>query len=116
MSAESRYTCTGSKSPYGTYAGISASATHASASTSTDTRTFALCEVMVRKRWRGTGVARTLHEELLSHRIEDRSHLLVEEDHPKVRVLYERWGYTRMGTMQPYPDSPRYDSMLRPIA
>ncbi|MEV7928611.1 MULTISPECIES: GNAT family N-acetyltransferase [unclassified Kitasatospora] len=81
----------------------------------TDNRTFALCEVMVRKEWRGTGVARTLHEELLSHRPEDRSHLLVEEDHPKVRALYERWGYTWMGTMQPYPDSPRYDSMLRPI-
>ncbi|MER7582623.1 GNAT family N-acetyltransferase [Kitasatospora sp. NPDC097691] len=81
----------------------------------TDTRTFALCEVMVRAGWRGTGIARTLHEELLSHRIEDRSHLLVQEDHPRVRALYERWGYSRMGTMQPYPDGPRYDSMLRPI-
>ncbi|MER5349973.1 hypothetical protein ABT093_06535 [Kitasatospora sp. NPDC002551] len=45
----------------------------------TDTRTFALCEVMVRERWRGTGIARTIHEELLPHRTEDRSHLLVEE-------------------------------------
>ncbi|MBV2155082.1 GNAT family N-acetyltransferase [Kitasatospora sp. SUK 42] len=82
----------------------------------TDSRTFALCEVMVREPWRGTGVARTLHEELLSHRIEERSHLLVEEGHPRVRALYERWGYSRMGTMQPYPDGPRYDSMLRTIA
>jgi GNAT superfamily N-acetyltransferase len=81
--------------------------------TETDTRTFALCEVMVRERWRGSGIARTLHEELMSHRIEERSHLLVEEDHPKVRALYERWGYEWMGTMQPYADSPRYDSMLR---
>nr|BEK69365.1 hypothetical protein KPHV_65920 [Kitasatospora purpeofusca] len=81
----------------------------------TDNRTFALCEVMVRANWRGTGAAHTLHEELLSQRTEARSHLLVEEEHPKVRALYERWGYTWMGTMQPYPDSPRYDSMLRPI-
>ncbi|WP_051711678.1 GNAT family N-acetyltransferase [Streptomyces sp. NRRL S-350] len=81
-----------------------------------DTRTFALCEVMVRADWRGAGIARTLHEELLSHRIEERSHLLVEEDHPRVRALYERWGYTEMGTMQPYPDSPRYVSMWRPIS
>ncbi|WP_380281039.1 GNAT family N-acetyltransferase [Kitasatospora purpeofusca] len=81
----------------------------------TDTRTFALCEIMVGGAWRGTGVARTLHEELLSHRIEDRSNLLVEAGHPRVRALYERWGYTKMGTMQPFPDSPRYDSMLRTI-
>ncbi|MFD7983876.1 GNAT family N-acetyltransferase [Kitasatospora indigofera] len=82
----------------------------------TDTRTFALCEVMVRDQWRGAGIAHTLHEELLSHRIEARSHLLVEEDHPRVRAVYERWGYSWMGTMQPYSDAPRYDSMIRPLA
>ncbi|CAM5585449.1 GNAT family N-acetyltransferase (plasmid) [Streptomyces viridifaciens] len=80
-----------------------------------DTRTFALCEVMVRADFRGTGTARTLHEELLSHRVGERSNLLVDEEHPKVRALYERWGYTEMGIMQPYPDSPRYVSMWRPI-
>ncbi|MBV2155090.1 GNAT family N-acetyltransferase [Kitasatospora sp. SUK 42] len=74
----------------------------------TDSRTFALCEVMVREPWRGAGVARTLHEELLSHRI--------EEGHPRARALYERLGYSRMGTVRPYPDGPRYDSMLRTIA
>ncbi|GAA2138420.1 hypothetical protein GCM10009760_19750 [Kitasatospora kazusensis] len=81
----------------------------------TDTRTFALCEVMVRRQWRGTGIARTLHEELMNHRIEERSHLLVEQEHPKVRALYERWGYRWMGEMQPYPDAPRYDSLIRPL-
>ena len=81
----------------------------------TDTRTFALCEVMVRDPWRGTGIARLLHDELLSHRIEERSHLLVEPDHPKVRALYERWGYQWMGVMRPYTDAPRYDSLLRPL-
>jgi len=70
---------------------------------------------MVRDPWRGTGIARLLHDELLSHRIEERSHLLVEPDHPKVRALYERWGYQWMGVMQPYTDAPRYDSLLRPL-
>ncbi|MGA5818102.1 GNAT family N-acetyltransferase [Kitasatospora sp. NPDC094028] len=84
--------------------------------TETDTRTFALCEVMVRADFRGTGTARTLHEELLSYRIEERSNLLVDEEHPKVRALYERWGYTEMGIMQPFTDSPRYVSMWRPIS
>lgn len=80
----------------------------------TDTRTFALCEVMVLPEARGKGIARTLHEELLSHRIEERSHLLVEETHPRVRALYERWGYVKMGAIQ-HPGSPRYVSMWRPI-
>jgi GNAT superfamily N-acetyltransferase len=83
--------------------------------TETDTRTFALCEVMVRAPWRGKGIARTLHDELMSHRAEERSHLLVEQEHPKVRALYERWGYRWMGVMQPYPDAPRYDSMILPL-
>lgn len=83
--------------------------------TETDTRTFALCEVMVLPEVRGTGIARTLHEELLSRRPEERSNLLVEEGHPRVRALYERWGYEKMGIMQPFPDSPRYVSMWRPI-
>ncbi|MFJ8745825.1 GNAT family N-acetyltransferase [Embleya sp. NPDC127516] len=83
--------------------------------TETNTRTFALCEVMVHAPWRGTGTAHALHEALLSRRTEERSHLLVEDEHPAVRALYESWGYHVMGTMQPYPDSPRYDSMIRPL-
>jgi GNAT superfamily N-acetyltransferase len=81
----------------------------------TDTRTFALCEVMVRAPWRGKGIARTLHDELMSRRIEERSNLLVEQEHPKVRALYEQWGYRWMGVMQPFPDSPRFDSMILPL-
>jgi GNAT superfamily N-acetyltransferase len=81
----------------------------------TDTRTFALCEVMVREPWRGTGIAHTIHEELISHRIEERSHLLVDKEHPRVRALYEQWGYRWMGTMQPFPDSPKYDSLIRTL-
>jgi len=80
-----------------------------------DTRTFALCEVMVRSPWRGTGIARALHDHLMSHRTEERSHLLVEDGHPRVRALYEQWDYQWMGVMQPFPDSPRYDSLVRPL-
>lgn len=81
----------------------------------TDTRTFALCEIMVRAPWRGKGIARTLHDELMSHRIEERAHLLVEQAHPKVRAHYERWGYRWVGVAHPYPDAPRYDSMMLPL-
>lgn len=81
----------------------------------TDHRTFAFCEVMVREPWQGRGVARTLHDELLARRNEERSHLLVERGHPRVRALYERWGYQWMGEMRPVPGAPLYDSMLKAI-
>lgn len=76
-------------------------------------RTFALLQLMVRTKWKGTGIARQLHDELLRQRPEERITLLVECDHPKVRTLYEQWGYTSVAQSQPYPDGPLYDIMLR---
>jgi len=76
-------------------------------------RTFALLQLMVREDWRGTGTARLLHDDLLKHRSEERIALLVDREHPKVRSLYERWGYTPLTQSHPYPDGPLYDVMLR---
>lgn len=73
---------------------------------------FGLCEVMVRTPWRGAGIARTIHDDLMRERPEPRASLLVERDHPRVRATYERWGYHVVGTSQPYPDSPLYDAMV----
>lgn len=81
----------------------------------TGARTMALFELMVRKPWRGTGAARLIHDDLLRLRSEQRVTLLVEQDHPKVRTLYERWGYRRVAQDQPAPDAPAYDMMIRPI-
>jgi hypothetical protein len=67
---------------------------------------------MVRAPWRGTQVARGIHDELMHQRPEDRASLFVETAHPKVRSLYERWGYEKVGQSQPFPDSPRYDVMV----
>jgi GNAT superfamily N-acetyltransferase len=76
-------------------------------------RTFALLQLMVGTRWRGSGIARQLHDELLRKRSEERVTLLVECDHPKVRGLYEQWGYQSVAQSHPYPDGPLYDIMLR---
>lgn len=38
----------------------------------TGSRTLALFEIMIRTPWRGTGVARKIHEELLAYRTEER--------------------------------------------
>ncbi len=78
----------------------------------TGTRTFALFELMVRAPWRKTGVSRTLHDELVCSRHEDRVCLFVEHDHPKVRALYETWGYAIVGVSRPRPEAPVYDVMV----
>lgn len=50
----------------------------------TGARTFALSELMVVEKFRGTGVAHQIRHELLRGRPEERVTLLVERDHPKV--------------------------------
>lgn len=78
----------------------------------TGARTFALSELMVVEKVRGAGIARQLHGELLRDREEERVTLLVERDHPKVRALYESWGYEWFGEVVPFPDSPLYDALI----
>lgn len=73
--------------------------------------TFGLCEIMVRLPWRGKGIARGIHDELMEHRSEDRASLLVDSERPKVRSMYESWGYRKVGQMQPFKDSPLFDAM-----
>jgi GNAT superfamily N-acetyltransferase len=73
---------------------------------------FGLCEIMVRKPWRGTGAARAVHDALMRDRPEPRASLLVDRTHPRVRAAYERWGYRAVATAQPFPDSPAFDAMV----
>ncbi|WP_329020833.1 GNAT family N-acetyltransferase [Streptomyces sp. NBC_01601] len=79
-------------------------------------RTMALYELMVRAPWRKTGLAERIHEELLTGRAEERVTLLVDPEHPKVKALYESWGYRDIGGQQPFPDAPIYATMVRPLA
>jgi GNAT superfamily N-acetyltransferase len=81
----------------------------------TGSRTFALSELMVMERIRGTGVAKQIHDELLRLRHEERVTLLVERAHPSVRARYEEWGYRWLGEMMPFPDAPLYDALVLPL-
>ncbi|MEV7027465.1 GNAT family N-acetyltransferase [Kitasatospora sp. NPDC093558] len=80
------------------------------------TATFGVSELMVRPRWRKTGISERLHAALVDNRPEALAVLLVDPDHPKVQSLYESWGYTQVGLRQPFPDSPRYAVMVRELA
>ncbi|MEU6621887.1 GNAT family N-acetyltransferase [Streptomyces litmocidini] len=80
-----------------------------------DDSTFSVSELMVRPRWRKTGVAEQLHTALLEGRPEALAVLLVDPGHPKVQSLYEAWGYRRVGSRQPFADSPKFAVMLRAL-
>jgi hypothetical protein len=54
-------------------------------------RTAALKEIMLRRPWRGTGIALRIHDELLAHRSEKQVSLLVnpQAGDSKVRALHQ---------------------------
>ncbi|ADL47625.1 GCN5-related N-acetyltransferase [Micromonospora aurantiaca ATCC 27029] len=78
----------------------------------TGTRTFALNEIMVRKRWRRRGIARQLHDSLIEEASEERATLLVLPDNVAAQAAYRSWGWQRIGELQPFDDAPVYDSMI----
>lgn len=78
----------------------------------TGSRTFALNEIMVRAPWRRRGIAYRLHSKLLADRHESRATLLVEQENQPARAAYRKWGWRRLGHLQPFSDAPVYESML----
>jgi ribosomal protein S18 acetylase RimI-like enzyme len=77
----------------------------------TGRRTFAFREIIVGKAYQRRGHAHQLHDALLGGRQEERATLLVRGDNP-ARDLYLRWGWRLVGKVQPFPDSPVFDSMV----
>ncbi|WP_327728636.1 GNAT family N-acetyltransferase [Streptomyces sp. NBC_00487] len=77
-----------------------------------DATTFKLCENMLRETWRGRGISRVMHDELVSQRREERAELLVRRERPRLRAMYETWGYEQAGEKLPFPDAPLYDVMV----
>ncbi|SHN19291.1 GNAT family N-acetyltransferase [Cryptosporangium aurantiacum] len=79
-------------------------------------RTLGIFELMVRRPWRKTGAAHAIHEELLADRPEQRASLAVDHAHPRVRAMYERWGYRFVGAHRP-PGiaAPLLDIMVRDL-
>ncbi|MFE3886531.1 GNAT family N-acetyltransferase [Streptomyces lydicus] len=77
----------------------------------------AVKEIGVTAPWRGKGVARRIHDELLATRNEPYATLMVNPaaGDGKVQRLYEGWGYTAIGNVQPSPESPVLACMARPV-
>lgn len=78
----------------------------------TDTRTFAINELMVQSHWRRRGYATVLSRALLDKRPEERATLLVRAENTAADNAYRSWGFTTIGQVQPFDDSPLYEAMV----
>lgn len=70
---------------------------------------------MVREPWRRQGIARRLHDLLLSGRAEQRAILTVRQDNDAAHAAYSSWGWRKIGLMHPFADAPIYDTLLLPL-
>ncbi|MFZ3470285.1 GNAT family N-acetyltransferase [Streptomyces sp. 4.24] len=80
-----------------------------------DPATFSVSELMVRPKWRKTGLGPRLHDALLAGRPESLAVLTVDTKRPRLQAMYEGWGYRKIGENQPFPDSPVYAVMLNKL-
>lgn len=78
-------------------------------------RTFAIIEIAVRRPYRQHGIGRLLHTHLTAGLSEQRITLLVRPEAPAPQHAYRSWGYQTVGQIQPFPDAPLYDAMIKPL-
>lgn len=76
-------------------------------------RTLAIIDMMVREPWRRHGVAEALHGHLLVDRTEERVTLLVDPINEPAKRAYTKWGYQTVGQIQPFPDAPKFEAMVK---
>ena len=60
----------------------------------------------------GKGYGRLLHDTLLKTRPERLAHLLVRQDN-SAKQAYLHWGWHTVGQVQPFPDAPVMDAMVK---
>jgi ribosomal protein S18 acetylase RimI-like enzyme len=79
-------------------------------------RTFAIVELVVRRPWRRRGVARRMHDMLLSDRPEERATLTARPDASPAQTAYARWGWRKVAEKtNPLPGNPVYDILIKPL-
>ncbi|WP_320064997.1 GNAT family N-acetyltransferase [Micromonospora sp. RTGN7] len=79
-------------------------------------RTFGISELMVASGWRRRGIARTLHDELLSGRAEKRATLLADPDNAPAQAAYRSWGWQKISKLRPnWEHAPTFDVLLLAI-
>ncbi|NED57582.1 GNAT family N-acetyltransferase [Micromonospora aurantiaca] len=80
-------------------------------------RTYAVCELLVRRSWQRRGIARALHDALLSTRREARATLLVRPDNVAAQQAYDSWGWQPAGWLRPTREgAPLFEVRVKAIA
>ncbi|MEV4437472.1 GNAT family N-acetyltransferase [Streptomyces sp. NPDC049577] len=76
---------------------------------------FAISELMVRPPWRRQGIARLLHNSLLEGRRESLATILVDPANTPARTAYYSWGWMKLGEIQPFENSPVFESLAKKL-
>jgi hypothetical protein len=80
-------------------------------------RTFALVELLVRAPWRRQHVAQTIHDRLLTGRIEERATLTVLPAAEAAQTAYRKWGWQKVAQKRnPLPGSPLFDVLVKDLS
>jgi len=79
-------------------------------------RTLAVIDMMVRDAYRRRGIAEALHTHLIAGRTEERATLLVDPANKPAWTAYRKWGYQVAGRIQPFPDSPKFEAMVKALS
>ncbi|MGW0252516.1 N-acetyltransferase family protein [Nocardia goodfellowii] len=77
------------------------------------TRTFALSELMVDKKYHGQGIGGVLFRALLADRPEPRVTWMVNPANTNAYAIYRHWGAKRVGNLRPSTNgAPQFDVLL----
>jgi ribosomal protein S18 acetylase RimI-like enzyme len=79
-------------------------------------RTFALVELLVRAPWRRHHIAETIHDQLLTERIEERATLTVLPAAEAAQAAYRKWGWQKVAQKRnPLPGAPVFDVLVKEL-
>jgi hypothetical protein len=78
-------------------------------------RTVVIPEVLVKLPCRRMGVARSMHDEFLSGRKEQRAGLRVLPNNIPAKTAYLKWGWNTIGMVRPVPEAPLFECMVKSL-
>lgn len=78
-------------------------------------RTVVIPEILVKSSSRRIGVARSMHDDFLSGRGEQRAGLRVLPNNLPAKAAYLKWGWNTIGMVRPVPEAPLYECMVKSL-
>jgi ribosomal protein S18 acetylase RimI-like enzyme len=83
--------------------------------TETGDRTVYVQEILVRRPWRGQGIARRLHDDFLAGRTEERGLICVQPHNETARAAYLRWGWDPLARVRFATGEPEFECLLKSL-